>query len=42
MEPGKISKYESEIIEPNIESIKKIAEIFNTTIAELLKDEKNS
>lgn len=40
VEPGTISKYESGIIEPNIDSIKKLAEIFNITIDELLKDEK--
>ena len=39
VEPGTISKYELEMIEPNIESIKKLAEIFNVTIDELLKDE---
>lgn len=40
VEAGTISKYESGIIEPNIDSIKKLAEIFNITIDELLKDEK--
>src|SRR5574344_2737950 len=39
VEPGTISKYESGIIEPNIDSIKKLAETFNITIDELLKDE---
>ena len=39
VEPGTISKYESGMIEPNIESIKKLAEIFKITIDELLKDE---
>ena len=39
VEPGTISKYELGMIEPNIESIKKLAEIFNVTIDELLKDE---
>lgn len=34
-----ISKYESNTLEPNIESIKKIAEIFEISIDELLKDE---
>ena len=39
VEPGTISKYELGMIEPNIESIKKLAEIFNLTIDELLRDE---
>lgn len=39
VEPGTISKYELGMIEPNIESIKKLAETFNVTIDELLKDE---
>ena len=39
VEPGTISKYESGTIEPNIESIKKLAETFNITIDELLKDD---
>lgn len=39
VEPGTVSKYELGMIEPNIESIKKLAEIFNVTIDELLKDE---
>ena len=39
VEPGTISKYESGMIEPNIESIKKLAETFKITIDELLKDE---
>lgn len=39
VEPGTISKYELGMIEPNIESIVKLAEIFNMTIDELLKDE---
>ena len=39
VEPGTISKYELGMIEPNIESIKKLAEIFKVTIDELLKDE---
>lgn len=34
-----ISKYESNKLEPNIESIKKLAEIFEISIDELLKDE---
>ena len=39
VEPGTISKYESEMIEPNIESIKRLAETFNITVDELIKDE---
>lgn len=35
-----ISKYETNTLEPNIESIKKLAEIFEISIDELLKDEK--
>ena len=34
-----ISKYETNTLEPNIESIKKLAEIFEISIDELLKDE---
>lgn len=37
-----ISKYESGILEPNIESIKKLAEIFEVTIDELLRDDKDN
>ena len=40
VEPGTISKYELGMIEPNIDSIKKLADTFNVTIDELLKDEK--
>ena len=39
VEPGTISKYESGMIEPNIESLKKLAETFHITIDELLKDD---
>ena len=39
VEPGTISKYESGIIEPNIESLKRLAQIFNTTVDELVNDE---
>ena len=38
VEPGTISKYESGIIEPNIESLKRLAETFNITVDELIKD----
>lgn len=34
-----ISKYESGILEPNIESLKKLSELFNVSIDELLKDD---
>ena len=39
VEPGTISKYESGIIEPNIESLKRLAETFNITVDELINDE---
>ena len=39
VEPGTISKYESVIIEPNIESLKRLAETFNITVDELINDE---
>ncbi len=39
VEAGTISKYESGMIEPNIESIKKLADTFEITIDELLKEE---
>ena len=34
-----ISKYEAGTLEPNIESLKKLAELFGVSIDELLKDE---
>ena len=34
-----ISKYESGTLEPNIESLKRLAETFNITVDELIKDE---
>lgn len=40
VEPGTISKYESGMIEPNIESLKRLAETFNITVDELINDEK--
>ena len=40
VEPGTISKYESGMIEPNIESLKKLADTFDITIDELIN--KNS
>lgn len=39
VEPSTISKYELGMIEPNIESIKRLSETFGITIDELLKDE---
>ena len=39
VEPATISKYESGIIEPNIESLKRLAETFNITVDELINDE---
>ena len=41
VEPGTVSKYELGMIEPNIESIKRLAETFNITIDELLKEDEN-
>lgn len=37
---GTVSKYESGALEPNIESLKKLAKLFETSIDELLNDEK--
>ena len=39
VEPGTISKYESGMIEPNIESLKRLSDTFNITVDELIKDE---
>ena len=39
VEAGTISKYESGMIEPNIESLKRLAETFHITIDELLKED---
>ena len=36
---GTVSKYESGILEPSIESIKRLSELFGISIDELLKDE---
>lgn len=38
VEPATISKYESGMIEPNIESLKKLSNIFEITLDELLDD----
>ena len=37
VKPATISKYESGILEPNIESLKKLSEIFGVLVDELLK-----
>lgn len=39
VEPATISKYEAGTIEPSIESLKNLAETFNVTVDELIKDE---
>ena len=39
VEPATICKYEAGIIEPSIESLKRLAETFNITVDELIKDE---
>ena len=39
VEPGTISKYESGIIEPNIESLKRLAETFGITVDELINND---
>ena len=39
VEAGTISKYESGMIEPNIESLKRLAATFHITVDELLKDD---
>ena len=38
---GTISKYESGMIEPNIKSLKRLAQIFNITVDQLVKDEED-
>lgn len=38
VKPGTISKYELGILEPNVESLKKLAEIFDVTIDELVNE----
>lgn len=42
VEPGTVSKYESGMIEPNIDSIKRLAKTFGVTIDELLKDDEEN
>ena len=39
VKPATVSKYESGTLEPNIESLKRVAQTFNITIDELIKDE---
>ena len=39
VEPATVSKYESGMIEPNIESLKKLAETFEISVDELIKEE---
>ena len=39
VKPATVSKYESGTLEPNIESLKKLAEIFNVSIDELIKED---
>ena len=39
VEPGTISKYESGALEPNIESLKRLAEIFNVSVHKLIKED---
>lgn len=40
MKPATISKYEAGALEPNIESLKKLAELFGISVDELLKEDK--
>ena len=39
VKPATVSKYESGTLEPNIESLKKLAELFEVSIDELLKED---
>jgi len=41
VKPATISKYESGTLEPNIEALKKLCEVFNVTLDELVKDKKD-
>lgn len=41
LSPATVSKYESGALEPNIESLKRLADLFEITIDELLKDEED-
>lgn len=40
--PATVSKYESGALEPSIESLKRLAETFDVTVDELLKDDKDA
>lgn len=40
VKPATISKYEAGALEPNIESLKKLAELFVISVDELLKEDK--
>ena len=42
VEPGTVSKYESNQLEPKIETLKKYAEIFDITLDELLREDSNN
>ena len=39
--PATISKYESDALEPNIESLKRLAELFEISVDELLNEKRN-
>ena len=39
VEPGTISKYELDIIEPKIESLRRLSDTFNVSLDELLKED---
>ena len=39
IKPATISKYESGLLEPNIEALKKLAELFEISVDELLKED---
>ncbi len=39
VKPATISKYEAGTVEPNIESLKKLSEIFNVSVDELIKED---
>ena len=41
VEAGTISKYESGMIEPNIKSLKRLAQTFNITVDQLVKDDED-
>ena len=41
VEAGTISKYESGMIEPNIESLKRLADTFHVTVDELIKEDED-